>query len=311
MIYSVTDYSTPFVLVTIPPAIKAVAKHFSHNYKIYSHEDFKQRKLYRDEGYDVVWVIEAEYLACNNLSVEEFRMYFPNGKIVLLGSDTFFHISRGTFQVNHPSQVDLWLDLMQSCAQEYSQYTQTDTWAWSSCGQLNNYLEEFVLKNSDIQPEIDFISVLGLHTINKEGSYRKQMIDFIRDNGWTFTRGDSDGYNDPDLDKLYRSYLRSWFTLGTTSHDNGMRSAKGFRDTVGIMLARPLLYDWHEDTFRDYPESIFYEYDNLPTLLDLAEKYLSDTNLYQKKLHRQQEWAKTHTIEQQFIRLFPKYGIIR
>jgi hypothetical protein len=197
---------------------------------------------------------------------------------------------------------------MESCADEYSKYCPVDLWNWTTTKPLNDYLIQFAEENKGVVPDTDFISVLGKHTINR--GYRKEMIDYIRGAGMTFTRGDSDGYHDPDMDKLYRSYLQSRYTLATSSHDNGMRSAKGFRNEVGIMLGRPLFTDDFDDSIKQYlSHGIFYDYYNLEDLITVARLYPFASPAYNKLVELQRSWTVENTIEKQLERIFEKHAI--
>lgn len=274
---------------------------------IYGKEDFIQRKIERDST-PSIFIVEAAYLEHAQMSVQELKGFFPSGKVVVLGSDTFYHISRGSRQFQGLEDCDLFLDLMEGCAAEYSKYCKTDIWDWTINKRLNNYLGKFAEENKTT-PIFDFISVLGPHTVYQ--GYRRHLINSIKEAGYSFTRGDSEGYQDKDMDKLYRSYLRSKYTLGTSSHHNTMRSAKGFRDAVGISLGRLLLVDDFPDSVRQYRGcGLFYKYDDLDTLFELVESHPYSSPAYLSQLKLQQDWLANNLIEQQLERLFTKYGII-
>lgn len=307
-VITVTDKNTPFAYLTVQKGIEYFALGNQYIYVRYDKKAFYRREMDRYSDKPIV-IVEAAYLEEGKFSVGELKRFFPNSKVVVLGSDTFYHISKGTRQFHGLEECDLFLDLMENCALEYAKYTKTDTWNWTTTKPLNDYLLEFAEKNSHIVPDTDFISVLGAHTVNR--GYRKEMVDYIRAAGMTFTRGDSDGYNDPDMDKLYRSYLRSRYTLATSSHDNGMRSAKGFRNEVGIMLGRPLFTDDFTDSIRQYiAHGIFYDYHNLEDLITMARLYPYSSPAYNHLVALQRKWTIHNTIELQLERLLSKHGII-
>lgn len=294
---TVADPNTPFAYSSVAPAIRAVAEYFQLDYVEYNINDWKSGRVEIDKEARLM-VVEAAYLE-NTIPLSHVRnLIFPNAKIVVLGSDTFYHVSRGSFQFWHPRFVDLWLDLMADCADAYSKFCKTDTWIWSANKNQIDYLTQFAARHPTV-PSIDFISVLGKHTLEKEGSYRKNLVDAIKAAGYTFTRGNSDGYNDPDLDKLYRSYLQSKYVLETSSHDNGMRSAKGFRSCVGIALGRLVLADVFADHGM-YPYA-HYNYDDPNTIFDLAEYFNKNPDRYQRRLLQQQSWLRENTIEDHLI----------
>lgn len=306
-VVTVTDKNTPFAYITVQLGIEEFARNKGYGFESYDKKTFYQRRLDPISDKSIV-IIEAAYLEEGKFSVKELRKIFPNSKVVVLGSDTFFHISRGTVQFNGIADCDLFLDLMKSCAEHYSVYTKTDTWNWTTTKPLNDYLLKFAEENKEIVPDTDFISVLGKHTL--ENGYRKDMVEFIRGAGMTFTRGNSDGYNDPDMDKLYKSYLRSRYTLATSSHNNGMRSAKGFRNEVGIMLGRPLFTDNFVDSVKQYlPFGIFYDYYNLSELITLSHLYPFGSPAYYKLVEIQRKATIKNTIELQLERLLNKHGI--
>lgn len=306
-VVTVTDKNTPFAYLTVQLGIEEFARNRAYAFKSYDKKTFYQRRLDPISDRSIV-IVEAAYLQEGRFSVQELRQYFTDAKIVVLGSDTFYHIHRGTVQFNGLCDCDLFLDLMESCAEHYSVYTTTDTWNWTTTKPLNDYLIRFAEENKGVVPDTDFISVLGKHTL--ERGYRKKMVEEIRAAGMSFTRGDSDGYNDPDMDKLYRSYLRCRYTLGTSSHDNGLRSAKGFRNEVGIMLGRPLFTDDFTDSINQYlPFGIFYDYHNLEDLITAAHLYPYSSPAYNSLVELQRKWTVANTIELQLERLLSKHGI--
>jgi hypothetical protein len=308
MIITVTDFDVPFVYLTVNAAIKELAHNLNTPCITYKKQDFFARNIAKYNG-PCIFIIEAAYLEHGRFSIRELKQFYPKAKVVVLGSDTFYHISRGTFQIDNPADTDLWLDLMSDCVNEYSKYTKTDVWSWTLNKPMNDYLLRFAKDNRRIKPKTTFISVLGQHTV--ERGYRKKLIKFIEKNGFTFTRGDSGGYNDPDMDKLYRSYLECYYTLGTSSHDNGMRSQKGFRNEVGIMLGRLLITDDFPDTKKQYGLTTpYYEYDDLDTLLHLLKIYPPKGDNYRLALRKQQSYAVHNTIEIQLERLLRKHEII-
>lgn len=307
-VVTVTDKNTPFAYLTVQLGIEEFARNRAYAFKSYDKKTFYQRRLDPISDRSIV-IVEAAYLQEGRFSVQELRQHFTDAKIVVLGSDTFYHISRGSFQFNGVADCDLFLDLMQSCALEYSKYTKTDIWNWTTTKPLNDYLLKFLKDNENIEPTIDFISVLGAHTIHR--GYRKDMIEFINNNGLTFTRGASDGYHDIDMDKLYKSYLQSKYTLGTSSHDNGSRSVKGFRDYIGMILKRPLLVDDFPDSLRQFEKcGVFYKYEDLNTLLESIKLYPYGSEAYNKLGDIQQEWVINNTIEKQLEDILERYKIL-
>ncbi len=310
----VTAFDVPFVRLSVGAAVEGLARNLWLPCRLYSEPDWRARKFDpKHKGEACVWIVEAAYLESARLSVGELKLHFPRAKVVVLGSDTFFHIHQGSRQFQGLEEVDLYLDLMEECAEAYAHMVPTDTWAWSSSQYLNDYLTDFAGKNPALPFEerpFWFISVLAAHSINRAGSYRKRLFDTLNYLDRPITRGRSLGYNDPDMDRLYWSYLDSRFTLATSSHDNGMRSAKGFRDSVGVLLGRLVLADNFPDTMRKYPDFVFYDYDDLDSIIDLADYYAARPGEYAAKLAAQQEWARAHTIERQLETLLKKHDIL-
>jgi hypothetical protein len=112
------------------------------------------------------------------------------------------------------------------------------------------------------------------------------------------------------MDRLYMSYLRSKYTLGTSSHDNGQKSQKGFRNECGIMLGRPLFTDSFGDTVKQYSTcGVFYDYDNLSELIQLARLYPYSSPAYNSLVNLQRKKTIENTIELQLERLFEKHSI--
>lgn len=317
-IYSVSEFEKPFVSLTVPPALKQLGQWLNTQVIVRDYRLWNVRAIDRDSSNDVLVIVECSYLDYCRLSVKELRTYFPNGKIVVLGSDTKYYQARNTFQINHPSEVDLWLDLMTECAGKYKNVygIKADTWAWtiakSQYDYLENFKETFLRQNGQVEKKYDAISVLSPHTL--ERGYRKEMVDYLNKSNLRFTNGGGHGQMDTNVIKIYENYLRSSVVIGSSSHDNQVevvRSIKGWRDSLAHPLDILLIYDDHPDIIKFYGGCVpLYKYDDFSSLVHLINSFKNDPERYARYVRLQKDFILQNTIEQQLFRLLNKHGII-
>lgn len=313
-IYAVTEFDKPFVYLTTGLAFKALGDILGCEAIVSDYPVWGHRKLEKDSGNDAVVLFEAAYLDYVKMSTKELRSFFPNAKFVALGSDTTYYVTnKKGFQFDSPLEVDLFLDSMDHVCEDYAKLgIKTDSWMWTTSGENLRQVTEFT-KNNPAEKDNDFVSVLAPWTITREGSYRKAMVDYLRARGYTFEQGGGNGHMDKDVEKIYRTYVRSRFTLGTTSHDNPtIRGMKGWRDWIGPHLGAALIYDDHPDVLRKYHNNGLvpvYPYGDFEKICVLADELKANSRLFDALLERQRQWAEANTIERQLASLLIKHGI--
>ena len=323
-IYTVTDFTVPFGVVSINYAIENLVNYIPNcTVKTYNlREEFIPHKIDIDVDNDVIFLCEVGYCIDAGLTTSDIFKYYPNGKIVILGCDTqYFMFQEKHFQWHNPHEVDLTLDLMPQCVDVFKEHNITaDLWMWTVSDSLLQLLK---LNYGNIvdydRKKYNFIGVYGPWTISNKDCYRHHMVNYITDNGLTFTRGNGNGFNDKDLGNLYCQYLNSWLTLGTTSHNNPfltrMGGMKGFRDWIGPLLHCPVIYDSHENIqklFCPNNKIPLYNYDKFDEIVKLG-RYYSDINNrkeYEELIAIQTRWSFNNTIDKQLYRLLTQYNII-
>lgn len=313
-IYSAVEYEKPFCRDTMDGALRQLGKMLNAEVILRSHKMWGIRHIDGDAGNDVLVIVEVGNLGYRNISISELRTFYPNAKIVTLASDTLYYIKNNRFQIDHPAEVDLWLDTMSLCANEYKEIgANTDVWYWSICQPLIDELIHF--KNTAYNPQkiFDVVSVLSPNTVHEEGTYRNRMFKYLEENRIKTTLG-GNGQHDHNVQKTYQLYLNSWLTLGTTSSNSVQmkQSMKGYRDCLGVFLDVPLIYDNSLDVPQMCGGTVdLYDYDDFSTLKTLILNLKNDQEKYQKRIKQQQEWFSELTIEKQLYRLLKKHNLIQ
>jgi hypothetical protein len=256
-------------------------------------EDYKvwSQTIHVEEDVDV-FIFESVYLELTRFTTAHLRHFYPNAKLVAMGSDTIYFIGEnknGGYQFNSPLDVDLFLEKMDDCIEEYERRgVNVDNWMWTISDWMIEYLKKFELVSFD-EREYDFIGVYAPHTIQREGSYRNRMVRHIEDAGFRFTQGGGSGHEDNDLDRLLNMYCNSKFTLGTTSHDNPkFHGMKGFRDWIGPFLGSLLIYDDYKDVIKRYDGRNtvpVYPYDDFDVICSDKPNITSIHNIF-SSMHR-------------------------
>jgi hypothetical protein len=147
--------------------------------------------------------------------------------------------------------------------------------------------------------------------------YRAEMTKYIKECGYTFSQGGGTGHNDGNLEKIYRKYISSWFTLGTTSHNRPELTKegtmKGFRDWIGPILNSLLIYDNHPNIIKLFPVDYIplYSYGKFDEILNIVDQLKKDTWLYKFFLSQQKKWAIDNTIDKQLYKLLLKHNFIK
>lgn len=313
MIHAITEFDKPFVWTTTGKAFQRIGEHLDVKVNLIDYKKWPAYLQYANFQVKLV-LFESVYLELINATVRDLRIVYPNAKLVCLGSDTIYYITTGKnggYQIKYPQELDLFLEKMDPCIEEYKKRgVNVDGWMWT----ISEYLIDRCSKYQSDEKLYDFIGVYAPHTINREGSYRNRMVNYIRDSAFTFTQGGGTGHEDQDLDRLFTAYSKSRFTLGTTSHDNpAFHGMKGFRDWIGPFMGSLLIYD-------DYPEIIskfdggatvpIYGYGNFEELIEVANYFTINKTHYNALLEKQKEWARKNTIEEQLLYLLEKHRCI-
>lgn len=319
-IYTVTDFDVPFEVVSVNYGIEGLSKYIKDcAVHTISFSDMKLRKINRDESNDVLFIFEIGYPQHAGLTAKDLRKWFPNAKFITLCCDTMYYI-KNNLPLQLPDQkeeIELTLELNSNCRFWFDEKgIKNDLWMWTISDKL---IDELMVLAGPLDFSIkdnDFIGVYHPCSISNVGSYRNNMIKYIKDNGYTFSQGGGTGHNDGNLEKIYRKYISSWFTLGTTSHNRPELTKegtmKGFRDWIGPILNSLLIYDNHPNVKELFPLHIIpnYEYGDFEKILKLAKILKEEKKLYLTILKSQKQWAKDNTIDKQLYRLLVKHNIV-
>ena len=313
IIHSVTEPNKSFVWSSTGMAFNALGA------TVFDYEAWVEtlRNGIHSPLYDVDLVIfESVYLEWTGLTVKQLRAIYPKAKVVCLGSDTIYYVvtgKNGGYQIQHPQDCDLFLEQMSECIDFYeAKGVNVDRWMWTASEWLLNFAAQF----KDLEKENDFIGVYAPHTISEPG-YRQDMVNYIKNAGRSFSRGDGIGHEDNELDSLLSWYGRSRYTLETSSHNNPQlkNCVKGFRTFLGAETNTLLMCDDNPDIIRYYDDPQgrmipIYKYGNFQEIIDLADYYDSHPAERNLLITRQRDWVRQNTIEKQLKRLLTKHKII-
>jgi hypothetical protein len=303
--------------------IDGLVNYLNAEVKLYNYDELKQRRIEVDSSNEALLVFEIGNPQHAGLNTEHLRYWFPNAKIVALCGDTQYYQFNNLQPQMNPNGIDLHLELTISGVEWLkSKGAVVDWWKWGISEKLImgaiGY-KHAMLKTMEFCPEqknIDFIGVFHPGTVTNVGSWRYNAVNFLKENGYTFTTGGGDGHYDKDFYRLFNHYISSWFTLGTTSHNRPEitrnQSAKFFRDELGPILDSLLIYNDCElirKTFGDYIVP-FYDYDNNQTIVDLYKR-LKETEEYQQLIKKQKEWVFDNSFERLLIRKLMEHKILQ
>lgn len=318
-ILAITEYDKPFVYLTTGQAFKNLSSYIDCTVTIldFRHwfQSIRQQSI-KANDIDLL-ICESVYIELNRFTITFLRSIYPNAKIVVLGSDTIYYITTGKnngYQFDSPLEVDLFLEKMDVCIEEYQKRgVNVDSWMWTASDELLDYIEAKD-KYYTQEREFDFIGVYHPISINNIGSYRQRMVQYLTDHGYKFTQGGGTGHEDQNYDRLFSHYRRSWFTLGTTSHNNPLfHSMKGFRDWIGPAMGALLIYDDYPDVIKKFHGGTLvptYPYEDFKAITEIADYYKNDLEAFNSLLELQKKWARANTIEKQLHKLFLEHHII-
>ncbi len=320
-IISVTDYTVTCEHLTVGAAIKNLSTYYVDcETRVDSYADWRAGRILGDSSHDLTLILEVGYPQHARMSTKDVKRLFPNAKLVTMACDTLWYLAENIeFQWDSPHDYDLCLESMSETYEYYKKKIDVpvDIWRWTTSDTLLETCRRYVQDDAPVfaPKDYDFIGVYHPCSIEKPGSYRQGMFKYIRDQGWTFTQGGGSGHNDNDnFRNLLKQYAKSWFTLGTTSHnDPRMYGMKGFRDWIGPELGAVLVYDDYKDVIEYFGGKNLlplYKYGDFAGLLELCDNLKKNRDEYAYYLETQRKWAWRHTIEKQLVKLLDKHKII-
>ena len=311
---TIIDYTTPCLWTCLGKGVEGITKYL--NIPVQTYE--RLALLYYDkpavDEEDIILIIEAGIVGVENqtythdiTTLSILKEIFPNSKVVILSSDAIFYIDvRKEPQVDF-KYVDLFLDVDPRCVEHYQKEgIKADLWMWTLSDWLFGCARGYYLthKLDQYEKKYDFIGVYNQDSLTY--GYRKNLLDYIKQNNLTFTSGGCNGTYDGNLLNLFNHYGMSKITLGTTSHalHPDFHSFKGFRDWIGPVLGSMLIYD---DFAQNYYKDIipYYNYKTFDRLIDIATKVNP-----MEWLPLQLEWAYHNTIDKQLVRLLLAHNLI-
>lgn len=322
-IITFVDWNSTCIYTTLGWGIEGLPKYLNCETKLYDYQnELQTRRIDSDSSSDVIVIFEIGNPQHAGLDTHDLRQWFPNAKIVPLCADTQYYQYNNLKPQLNPDGIDLHLELtISGCEWLKSKGANVDWWLWSISEKLINQAYQF--KNNynggkgfyKDKKCIDFIGVYHPGSISNKDSWRYKAIQYIESNYLTFTQGGGNGHHDKDLERLFEHYIKSWFTLGTTSHNRpelcDKQGSKFFRDELGPILDSLLIYDGCENTKRKYGDASvpFYDYYNNESIISLY-KELYDTPKYYELLNKQKTWVLNNSFEQRLIKALLKHKFI-
>lgn len=313
-IYTVIDYDTPFVYLSIGYGVLGITKYTDIQTVGIDYNDWKRKNIASTDE-EIIFILEAGNIPHGNWSVSEIKEKFPNSKIITLCSDTIWWMVNGGQQIFDQEKIDLNLELMPQCREWMLQKGwNCDRWMWTCSDKNIEQIQNYT--NNNIDKTIDFIGVYGPWTLSEPG-YRKDMVDYLRSANCSFTQGGGTGHQDKNLDNIYLNYSKSWFNLGTSSHHNksftDMGCIKGWREWISPFFNCLLIHDNHKNIQEIYNINNIvptYKYGDFQSIIDIANKLKSNNTYYKFLLEQQKNWSKSHTIDKQLTNLLYKHNFI-
>lgn len=318
LIHSPTEFLKPFVYTSTGYAVQELAKMLDAELVQFEQSEWGNVTFDKDLSNVDLVIFEAAYVEMWKIGTRQIRNTYPNAKLVCISSDDIYFIltgKNGGYQFPGVADCDLFLCQMTQSIDEYKQRgVNVDRWMWTGSKEFFQYCENLYDKaGHGFEKHYDFIGVYGPWTL--EQGYRKEMVDAIKAAGMTFTQGGGSGHDDNNLDGVLESYCRSYFTLGTSSHNNPLLNdkwcVKGWRDFIGPFMGSLLIYDNNPDIINYYcQQTPIYEFGNFDSLIKVAN-FLKDCP--EKRdfiIEAQKKWALENTIEKQLFRLLKEHKIV-
>ena len=323
-IITFVDWGISCTYTTLGWGIQGLPKYLNCETKLYDYNtELKTFRIDSDSSNDIIVVFEIGNPQHAGLNTEHLRYWFPNAKLVALCCDTQYYQYNNLNPQMNPAGIDLHLELtISGCEWLKSKGApNVDWWLWSISDKLIDFAYQFKKKyNNGIgfhkdKKTTDFIGVYHPGTISNKDGWRYKAIKHLESNNLTFTQGGGCGHEDTGLERLFEHYIKSWFTLGTTSHNRPelteKQGSKFFRDELGPILDSLLIYDGCENTRRKYGDASvpFYDYYNNESIIDIYKK-LHDKPEYYELLNKQKTWVLNNSFEQRLIKTLLKHKFI-
>lgn len=311
-IIGTTNKQISCIWTTIGKAIEGLGEMTNIETIIYDREDFLNNRIEPTKE-EVVFIFEAGTPQHAGYSMEKMKNYFPNSRFIALSSDAVIYKDVLKYDQLDYNYVDILLDV-EDKALDYlkGKYSRLicDKWMWTISGWLFNEATDYALQHGHcalrkIEKEFDFICVAIF-----AGDYRQRLRQYLEYSGFKFTNGGGNGHEDNDLQRLFRYYSLSRWTLGTTSHNNpAIRGMKGFRDWLGPVLGAPLIYDNYNQVMAAYGSIVpYYEYTDFSSITTTVNRFSEEQRM--ELAYDQWEWIRFNTIEEQLFKVCKRYGIL-
>lgn len=315
-IHALTEKNKPFVYLSTGRAFCGLENYLDCQVNLFDYRDWYNHCLVTPHEDVDIFIFESVYMELCNLHTRLLRAFYPNAKLVALGSDTIYYIKTGKnggWQFNSPLDVDLFLETMSEVREEYkNRGVKVDKWMWTISESLISHLEGLPRKNWK-ERLFDFISLLSPHTIGRQGSYRQEMVEYLKNRYCNFTRGLGSGMDDKNPDITHLEYGNAKITIGTSSHDNPQFfGVKGYRDAIGPFMDSLLVYDDFKDVVDNYQVGTLvpaYGYGKFHELVEILDYFDANETHRNLCIEAQKKFFRENTIEKQLVRLFKKYGI--
>jgi len=309
-LYSLID-PYPYSSLTVHEDYKVLAKRLGYEHKFYTIGQLQEEQVDHDSSPDTLFIFECALLKLPHKTTKDIKRWFPNCKIIALGSDSLTYKSGydwrypqnpSPYEIYDIHDVDLWLDINDEMVEDYAKLgLKTDWW--------ENTTSHYMIEQYENRPRIDktqdIISLIG-----HRNPYRNALVTFL-ESRYKCQFGMHPSAADFNLDHMYRDFSKSRIVLGTTSPcwwSN--RSMKGFRDWLGPLCGTVLIYDDHPDVIRKYNTCPIYKYDDFETISELFTEITTDDELYGKLLAEQLAWIKQNTIAIQLYNALIKHGVV-
>jgi len=308
-LYTLLDPCMPSQL-TVHKDYGVLANRLGYEHKFFAVNEFHDGNIDVDSDPNALFIFEGALLKVSERTTKDIKQWFPNAKIVCLGSqsksykygyDHFTNNPTREFEFYDGYDVDLWLDINDELVEDYrNKGITTDYWMWTTSHHL---IDEF--ESRPKLPKTHDIICLMAHCME----YRINLKRFLEQRyKCIWGRGAGDG--NYDYDHLHQIFSGARFVLITSSPSwFPNRSVTGFRDWLGPINGTVAISDDYPDAVKKYPCPIF-KYDDIGAIPILMEELWNDQERYQQILQEQVIWTKENTIAIQLYNKMKEYKII-
>ena len=277
-------------------------------------KDIQQKdKLFELENKNEVDFVlfEPGMVGYPGITTKLLRSHFPKAKLLAFATDTNYVKAHNCgFQLDSPQDCDLYCEHMELTLDWMKEKgVSTDYWQITGSELLFHHL----LRQPKADKVYDFIGVYHPIAFNDPNNYRTRMRSFLQEKGYTFTQGEGEGhYDNANTENLFSNYAKSWFTLGTSSHNDPLqhRGSKGFRDWVGPFCHSLLIYDDYPDVIKHRWPCPIYKFGDFEHITRIADWWKANPGYIEVKLKEQQAWAMANSIEKQIVQLMLKHKFV-